>query len=167
VLLLVDNASGHPKDLHHLNVKVIFLPSNTTSLIQPIDQGIIATFKANYIRRTFQAILEKLDDDPALTLTMVWKSFTILDCVNNVAAAKEEVRKSTLNCSWRNIWPSVVLEKNQALPALEDEYQRIINLALSVGGEGFEDLAVEELRELTFESELNETDLIDLLTDAN
>jgi hypothetical protein len=42
---------------------------------------------------------------------MVRKSFTILDCVNIVAAAKEEVRKSTLNGSSRNIWPSVVLKK--------------------------------------------------------
>jgi hypothetical protein len=94
VLLLLDNALRHPK-----NVKVIFLPPNTTSLIQPIDQGIIATFKAHYIRRTFQSIFEKLHADPALTLTMVWKSFTILNCVEIVAAAKNEVRKSTLNGS--------------------------------------------------------------------
>jgi hypothetical protein len=39
VLLLVNNAPGYPKDLHHPNVKLIFLPPNTTSLIQPIDQG--------------------------------------------------------------------------------------------------------------------------------
>jgi hypothetical protein len=38
---------------------------------------------------------------------MVWKSFTIVDCVNIVAAAKEEVQKSTLNGSVKNIWPSV------------------------------------------------------------
>jgi hypothetical protein len=114
LLLLLDNAPGHPKDLQQPNVKVIFLPPNTTSLIQPINQGIIATFKAFYIRRTFQAILDKLDVDPALTLTMVWKSFTIFDCVNIVAAAKEKVRKSTLNVSWRNIWSSVVLEKKSS-----------------------------------------------------
>jgi hypothetical protein len=52
-----------------------------------------------------------MDDNPALTLAMVWKSFTILDCVNIVAAAKEEVRKSSLNGYWRNIWLSVVFEK--------------------------------------------------------
>jgi hypothetical protein len=40
VLLLVDNTAGHPKDLYHPNLNVIFLPPNTTSLIQPIDQGI-------------------------------------------------------------------------------------------------------------------------------
>jgi hypothetical protein len=82
---------------------VNFLPPNTTSLIQPIDQGIIVTFKAYYIKRTFRAILDKLDDNPALKLTMVWKCLTILDCVKIVAAAKEEVRKSSLNGSWRNI----------------------------------------------------------------
>jgi hypothetical protein len=42
---------------------------------------------------------------------MVWQNFTIIDCVNIVAAAIEGVRKSTLNGSWINIWPSVVLEK--------------------------------------------------------
>jgi hypothetical protein len=33
VLLLLDNAPGHPKNLNHPNVRVIFLPPNTTSLI--------------------------------------------------------------------------------------------------------------------------------------
>jgi hypothetical protein len=34
-------------------------------------------------------------------------------------------------------------------------------------GEGFEDMTVEEIKELTVESKLNEADLIDLLSDAN
>jgi hypothetical protein len=36
-LLLVYNAAGHQKDLYHPNAKVIFLPPNATSLIQPIN----------------------------------------------------------------------------------------------------------------------------------
>jgi hypothetical protein len=71
--------------------------------------------------------------------------------------------------TWRNIWPSQcgALKKTKLHPAIEDKYQRIINLAHSVRGEGFKDMAGEELRELTVELELNEADLIDLLTDAN
>ncbi|GFS57038.1 tigger transposable element-derived protein 1 [Trichonephila clavipes] len=42
VLLIVDNAASHPQ-LEHPNVQLVFLPPNTTSLIQPLDQGIIAT----------------------------------------------------------------------------------------------------------------------------
>ena len=54
VLMLLDNASGHPTDLNgaHPNVEVMFLPPNTTSLIQPLDQGVISTFKTDYTWRT-------------------------------------------------------------------------------------------------------------------
>ncbi len=51
VLLIVDNAPGHPSSLqhHHPNVRFIFMSPNTTSLLQPMDQGVIATFKAYYL----------------------------------------------------------------------------------------------------------------------
>ena len=39
VLLLVDNAGGHPVELDHEGVQIEFLPPNTTSLLQPMDQG--------------------------------------------------------------------------------------------------------------------------------
>ncbi|XP_045117649.1 tigger transposable element-derived protein 1-like [Portunus trituberculatus] len=47
VLLVLDNAPGHPPylDDFHPNVKVVYLPPNTTSIIQPMDQGVIATLK--------------------------------------------------------------------------------------------------------------------------
>ncbi|XP_046808186.1 tigger transposable element-derived protein 1-like [Lucilia cuprina] len=49
VLLIIFNAPGHPQDLEFENVQVIFLPKNTTSLLQPLDQGIISTFKTLYL----------------------------------------------------------------------------------------------------------------------
>ncbi|GFX39298.1 tigger transposable element-derived protein 1 [Trichonephila clavipes] len=50
VLLIVDNAASHPQ-LEHPNVQLVFLPPNTTSLIQPLDQGIITTFKNIILRQ--------------------------------------------------------------------------------------------------------------------
>ena len=47
ILLLVDNCTGHPY-LEHENVKIHFLPSKTTALIQPMDQGAISIMKTNY-----------------------------------------------------------------------------------------------------------------------
>jgi hypothetical protein len=99
----------------------------------------------------------------------IWVFFCakILNCVEIVAAAKNKVRKSTLNGSWRNIWPIVVLGKNLVVPSIDDQYQHVINLAKSDKGEGFKDMTVEEIKELTVESKLNEADLIDFLSDAN
>ncbi|GFS83623.1 tigger transposable element-derived protein 1 [Trichonephila clavipes] len=62
VLLIVDNAASHPQ-LEHPNVQLVFHPPNTTSLIQPLDQGIIATFKKYYIKTTHDDIDELLVDD--------------------------------------------------------------------------------------------------------
>lgn len=58
ILLILDNAPSHPAHLAdlHPNVKVIFLPPNTTSLIQPMDQGVIAAFKLYYLRRPLQLV---------------------------------------------------------------------------------------------------------------
>jgi hypothetical protein len=51
ILFVSDNAPSHPTALSDLckNVKVIYLPPNTISIIQPMDQRVIASFKAYYL----------------------------------------------------------------------------------------------------------------------
>jgi hypothetical protein len=48
ILLVTDNCQGHPRALIDLskNIKVVFLPPNTSPLLQPMDQGVTATFKS-------------------------------------------------------------------------------------------------------------------------
>ncbi|SJX66502.1 related to transposase [Sporisorium reilianum f. sp. reilianum] len=63
ILLLLDNFSGHgmlQKPLAKLqNITIQFLPPNTTSRIQPLDAGIIASFKKHYRARQYgMALLE-------------------------------------------------------------------------------------------------------------
>jgi hypothetical protein len=43
------------------NIKVVFLPPNTTPLLQLMDQGVTATFKAYYLCRTFAKLIEATD----------------------------------------------------------------------------------------------------------
>ena len=46
-LLGIDNAQGHSISFNNMgdNIKVVFLPPNTTALIQPMDHGVIAAVK--------------------------------------------------------------------------------------------------------------------------
>lgn len=54
ILLLLNNAPSHPPYLVNLLLDMkVFLVSNTTPFIQPMDQGSIATYKVNYIWTTF------------------------------------------------------------------------------------------------------------------
>lgn len=51
ILLFLDNAGSHHRELNLKNIKIIFLPPNTTSVCQPLDQGIIQNFKFFYRRQ--------------------------------------------------------------------------------------------------------------------
>ena len=50
VLLFLDNFSGHKSDLNLTNIKIHYFPPNCTSILQPMDQGIIQSFKMKYRR---------------------------------------------------------------------------------------------------------------------
>ena len=53
VVLVLDNFSGHkvPTSDIPANIRIIFLPPNTTSHLQPCDQGNIATLKAYCLKK--------------------------------------------------------------------------------------------------------------------
>ena len=52
VILFLDNDTVHPISLvdKFSNIKVVFLPKNTISCLQPLDAGIIQSFKSKYER---------------------------------------------------------------------------------------------------------------------
>ena len=50
ILLFVDNFSGHDSPNYLTNVIIRYFPSNTTSRLQPLDQGVIRSFKSKYRR---------------------------------------------------------------------------------------------------------------------
>ena len=49
VAMVLDNCPAHPNVQHALKaIKLVFLPPNTTSTLQPCDQGIIQNLKVHY-----------------------------------------------------------------------------------------------------------------------
>lgn len=162
VLLILDNAPGHLQ-LEHNNVKILFLPANTTSIIQPLDQGIIATFKKYYIKNTYRDILDKMENE-SLTLTDVWKKFTILDCLNHVASAIAELRPHILNACWKAVWPGCI--KFDEIIETSSLSAEIINLAHKFSGEGFNTYNEDDINELLIDNALSDDDIIILIVNS-
>lgn len=45
IILFIDNCPAHPKGVELKNIKLVYLPPNSTSKLQPMDQGIIKVLK--------------------------------------------------------------------------------------------------------------------------
>ena len=84
ILLFVANCAAHP-DVQVSNVKIVFLPPNMTSSLQPCDAGIIAALKAHYRRRLMRHVLAEMDE--ARTATELSKRVDILDAIRWVHLA--------------------------------------------------------------------------------
>ena len=52
-LMVLDNGPAHSQMLQdlHSDIKCVFLPPNTTSLLQPMDQGVIRMFKTHFLQK--------------------------------------------------------------------------------------------------------------------
>uniref|UniRef100_K7FCS9 HTH CENPB-type domain-containing protein n=1 Tax=Pelodiscus sinensis TaxID=13735 RepID=K7FCS9_PELSI len=92
ILLVLDNAPGHPPCLIDLSENI--LPPNMTSLIQPLDQGVIAAFK-----HTFARLIRGRD------VKEFWRKFNVKDAIDILAEAWAEVSSSCLNAVWCRVWP--------------------------------------------------------------
>ncbi|CAF1076189.1 unnamed protein product [Brachionus calyciflorus] len=77
VLLLLDNASSHKVEGEYSNVKVYYLPPNTTSMLQLMDAGIIKTLKSYYKNNLVKHLLSKIEVESAWSRV---SSKTISNC---------------------------------------------------------------------------------------
>lgn len=100
LLLLLNKAPGHPETLHYKdgNVEVMFLPPNTTSLLQPLDQGVIRCFKATYNHLSFRRICPSLDANQETSIMSFWKDFTIVAAIMLTAETVEAVQPEDPHC---------------------------------------------------------------------
>lgn len=105
VLLIVDNAPTHPTEelLERGNgqFKTIFLPPNVTSLLQPMDQGVIETMKRHYRRQLLRKLLVEGEDEEGVLA--YHKKINLKDCAYMVAEAWSLVKEVTLRRAWNKL----------------------------------------------------------------
>ena len=95
-LLFLDNAPVHPEGLQgkYSNIKVVFLPKNTTSRLQPLDAGIIKNFKVKYRKKLLRHVISRITND--LSASDIAKEADILQAITWVAAAWNEVTEKAI-----------------------------------------------------------------------
>lgn len=100
-LLLLDNCPAHPPSstLQTADKKfvVYYLPKNTTSKIQPMDQGIIQNFKLHYRTELMTSISSDSRD-----VTDFLKTFNMKESIYMVGEAWNKVSKLSINNCWEH-----------------------------------------------------------------
>ncbi|XP_069741553.1 jerky protein homolog [Narcine bancroftii] len=115
IMLLLDSCHAHPpaEELMNGNIFVCYLPPNVTSLIQPMDQGVIQNVKMLY-RRDFMRKMTNFDG----TILEFQKKYSLKDAIYNVSCAWDSVKRETLRRCWQKLWPLVMFEEGS-----EDEFK--------------------------------------------
>ncbi|EUC58281.1 tigger transposable element-derived protein, partial [Rhizoctonia solani AG-3 Rhs1AP] len=98
VLLICDNCRAHAhNDSDYSNLRIEFLAPNLTAYIQPLDAGVIASFKAHY-RREFMKLAIRRDD---AGITNIYK-IDQRQAMELADAAWEAVSSNTISNCWKH-----------------------------------------------------------------
>lgn len=93
ILIFLDNCAAHSKVTKFHNIEVHFLPPNSTSVLQPMDQGVIKVFKQHYKKRLVKHMLEKFEN------TGEMKKINVLESIHFIISAWELISPTIIaNC---------------------------------------------------------------------
>ncbi|GAB6028381.1 hypothetical protein CHUAL_002548 [Chamberlinius hualienensis] len=87
IVLLLDNCPAHPPKANLKNIRLVFLPPNTTSVSQPLNQGIIQNFKFKYRDALLRTIIGKLDMGESEKIDMLASIILLINAWNDVSAS--------------------------------------------------------------------------------
>ena len=95
IALVIDNCSAHPHVSDLESIELVFLPPNTTSAIQPCDQGVIKTLKTYYRKSMVKSLIAAISEG----LTIAEFKISLLDALQMIRKAWDSITSSTIaNC---------------------------------------------------------------------
>lgn len=118
VSLLVNNAPSHPSllslEIENGKFKLVFLPPNVTSVLQPMDQGVIESFKRYYSKSLLCMVLLGHEEDK--TILQIYKAINMKNAVYMAAEAWDCVKKTTLKKACNKLSPNLAAPTPQEPP---------------------------------------------------
>ena len=66
VALLIDNCPVYPEIKNLMNMNLIFLPPNTTSVLQRLDQGVLRSLKPHYRKKVARLCIKAVESNKPL-----------------------------------------------------------------------------------------------------
>ena len=97
ILLFLGNAPCHVINYDLLNIKLVFVPLNTTSKCQPLDQSVIHLFKCYYRQKLVKYIIAQC----TLAQTADQISITVLDAIKWIDLSWKSVTENTIKNDFR------------------------------------------------------------------
>ncbi|KAI6661301.1 Tigger transposable element-derived protein 6-like [Oopsacas minuta] len=131
ILVFLDNTPCHPRGASLTNIKLVFLPANTTSVLHPLDQDIIQCMKLLYRKRLLRRVLSQINN--GCEDETVAKSINILDACHWIVAAVKEIRPSTVQKCFSKCGINLNFEDDAANN--EDEEIQTLTKLLNISSE--------------------------------
>lgn len=129
IVLLLDNAPTHPaaEKLNLIDDKcqIVYFVPNVTSLIQPMDQGVISAVKRHYKTGFLRELLACQHEDKASALSFV-KKWSVFDCMKILQTSWSSITTSTLRNSWKKLIPTLGPSTSVISPS-NDELLHLVN----------------------------------------
>lgn len=93
--MLLDHFTGHFVNVELSNIELFYIPKNATSILQPVDQGIIANVKAHYTRLLMEKLVKKLDEGKKAKVNE-------LEAVQMLNKSWKSVKEETIQNCWKH-----------------------------------------------------------------
>jgi len=138
VALIVDNCTANPEIGGLKAIYLFFLPPNTTSVLQPMDQGVIRSLQARYRTKVVQKMIEAIEGNKSLP------DVSVLDAMKMLVLAWDEVTNKIVQNCFRKAGFCEIDEEDAVsddpFAELKDTVTQLINLDKT-----FEDVTVKDI----------------------
>lgn len=117
ILLIVDNCSSHV-EYPLKNITLHFLPPNTTSLVQPMDMGVIKNLKDIYRKLLVEKVITDLEDQSLSsdsTALEVSSKISLLTATTLIKKAWLQVKPETVRNCFQKVGFNPISDDNQPI----------------------------------------------------